>query len=37
MDGHMFDDLPKIILAVVVIAAVIGIAIGAVIVWLVMR
>lgn len=36
MDGHMFDDLPKMLAILVVVVLVIGIAVGAFIAWLVL-
>ena len=35
MDGHMFDDLPKVLAILAAVVLVIGVAIGAFIAWLV--
>lgn len=36
MDGHMFDGLPKLLVAIAVVMLVVGVAIGALIAWLVL-
>lgn len=36
MDGHMFDDLPKVLAILAAVVLVIGIAVGAFVAWLVL-
>ena len=36
MDEHMFDDLPKVLAILAVVVLAIGIAVGALIAWLVL-